>query len=187
MKPVKTIGHSNHPIERFVALLKAGGVERLVDVRSTPWSRRHPQFGRENLAKSLAEAGIAYVHEGAALGGKPAAGGSYDQLAARPDFKDGLDRVIAGANDKTLCLMCAEKEPLDCHRTVLVSRRLAERGVEIEHLLADGSTRPHHAVEETLLGKEAAPDLFEDRAARLARAWRRLEAKWGRAGTAEGE
>ncbi|MBU8874015.1 DUF488 domain-containing protein [Reyranella sp. MMS21-HV4-11] len=187
MKSVKTIGHSNHPIERFVALLKAGGVDRLVDVRSTPWSRRHPQFGREKLAKSLAEAGIAYVHEGAALGGKPAAGGSYDQLAARPDFKAGLDRVIEGADGKTLCLMCAEKEPLDCHRTVLLSRRLAERGVTIEHLLADGGTQPHHAVEEVLLGKEAAPDLFEDRAARLARAWRRLETKWGRAGTGEGE
>jgi uncharacterized protein (DUF488 family) len=187
MKTVKTIGHSNHPIERFVALLKAGGVERLVDVRSTPWSRRHPQFGRDRLAKSLADAGIAYVHEGAALGGKPQGGGSYDQLAARPDFKAGLDRLIEGANDSPLCLMCAEKEPLDCHRTVLVSRRLAERGVAVEHLLADGGTRPHHAVEEALLGKEAAPDLFEDRAARLARAWRRLEAKWGRAGTGEGE
>ena len=187
MKPIKTIGHSNHPIERFVALLKAGGVERLVDVRSTPWSRRHPQFGRDKLAKSLAEAGIAYVHEGAALGGKPEGGAGYDQLAARPEFKSALDRVIDGASETTQCLMCAEKEPLDCHRTVLVSRRLAERGVAIEHLLADGSMRPHHEVEETVLGKEAAPDLFEDRAARLTRLWRRLETKWGRAGTGEGE
>ncbi len=191
MKPIKTIGHSNHPIERFVALLKAGGVERLVDVRSTPWSRRHPQFGRENLARSLAEAGIAYAHEGAALGGKPAStsegSGSYDRLAARPEFSSALDRVVDGARTTTLCLMCAEKEPLDCHRTVLVSRRLAERGVKVEHLLADGSTRPHHEVEETVLGKDAAPDLFEDRAARLARAWRRLEAKRGRAGTGDGE
>lgn len=185
MKPVKTIGHSNHSIERFVALLKAGGVERLVDVRSTPWSRRHPQFGQKNLARSLAEAGIDYAHEGSALGGKPEAGGSYDQLAARPEFTAALDRVIDGARDSVLCLMCAEKEPLDCHRTVLVSRRLAERGVTIEHLLADGGTRSHHAVEETLLGKEAAPDLFEDRTARLTRAWRRLETRWGRAGERE--
>lgn len=185
MKPVKTIGHSNHSIERFVALLKAGGIECLVDVRSTPWSRRHPQFGQKNLARSLAEAGIAYVHEGAALGGKPQAGGSYDQLAARPEFKAALDRVIDSAQDTVLCLMCAEKEPLDCHRTVLVSRRLAERGVAVEHLLADGGLRPHREVEETVLGKEFAPDLFEDRAARLARAWRRLESKWGRAGEGE--
>jgi uncharacterized protein (DUF488 family) len=185
MNPVKTIGHSNHPIERFMALLKAGGVGRLVDVRSTPWSRRHPQFGQKNLARSLADAGIAYVHEGAALGGKPQAGGSYDQLAARPEFKAALDRVIDGAQHAVQCLMCAEKEPLDCHRTVLVSRRLAERGVKIEHLLADSGIRFHHEVEETLLGKEAAPDLFEDRTARLARAWRRLETKWGRASQGE--
>ena len=178
---IKTIGHSNHPIERFVDLLKAGGVEAVVDVRSTPYSRRFPQFGRERLAQSLAAAGILYRYEGAALGGKPnpgksGGGGSYDELAARPEFTDALGRLIAGAADATLCLMCAEKEPLDCHRTVLVSRRLAERGVAIEHLLADGRREPHAAIEERLLASDerGAPDLFttaEDRAARLARAY----------------
>ena len=74
MKPIRTIGHSNHPIERFVGLLQAAGIALLVDVRSMPYSRRFPQFGKERLAKSLAAAGIAYVHEGAALGGKPAGG-----------------------------------------------------------------------------------------------------------------
>ncbi|MBI3197109.1 MAG: DUF488 domain-containing protein [Rhodospirillales bacterium] len=171
MKPIKTIGHSNHPIERFVDLLKTGGVEVLVDVRSMPWSRRFPQFGKDRLAKALAEAGIDYLHEGAALGGKPQSGGSYDDLARRPDFADALGRLTARAGKTTVCLMCAEKEPLDCHRTVLVSRRLAERGVAIEHLLADGGTRTHAEIEETLLGKDAGPDLFEDRATRLARAW----------------
>ncbi len=168
---IKTLGHSNHPIERFVELLTAGGVKVLVDVRSTPWSRRFPQFGKERLAKALAEAGIAYLHEGAALGGKPEGGGSYDDLAARPAFREALDRLATRADASTLCLMCAEKEPLDCHRTVLVSRRLAERGVAIEHLLADGGIRPHAEIEEALLGRAAAPDLFDDRATRLARAW----------------
>ena len=87
MKPIKTIGHSNHPIERFVELLKAGGVERLVDVRSMPWSRRFPQFGRERLAKSLAEAGIDYAWEGEALGGKPKAGGGYDEPRRGPSSR----------------------------------------------------------------------------------------------------
>jgi uncharacterized protein (DUF488 family) len=176
MKPIKTIGHSNQPIDRFVDLLKAGGVETLVDVRSTPYSRRFPQFGRERLATSLALNGILYRYEGTALGGKPKDGGSYDDLASRPEFNGALDRLIAGAADTTLCLMCAEKEPLDCHRTVLVARRLAERGAAIEHLLADGRQAPHVAIEEKLLaaGGDGAPDLFttpEDRATRLARAW----------------
>src|SRR5260370_21328912 len=176
MKPIKTIGHSNHPIERFVDLLKAGGVALMVDVRSMPYSRRFPQFGKERLARSLAAAGIGYIHEGAALGGKPEGGGDYDALAEQSAFKDALGRLSERAESTTLCLMCAEKEPLDCHRTVLVSRRLAERGVAIDHLLADGGTRPHREVEEALLAKNGGPDLFdadlfEDRAARLGGAW----------------
>jgi uncharacterized protein (DUF488 family) len=175
MTSIKTIGHSNHPIERFVELLVKGGVSLLVDVRSMPYSRRFPQFSREPLKKSLAEAGIDYVWEGAALGGKPEAGGSYDTLAARPQFNEALDRLIASREDATPCLMCAEKEPLDCHRTVLVSRRLAERGVAIEHLLADGAVRPHEDIEEALLEKSGGADLFEDRNQRLARAYQGRE------------
>jgi len=183
---IKTIGHSNHPIQRFVDLLTAGGVKLLVDVRSLPWSRRFPQFGKERLTQSLADAGIAYVHESALGGkpegrGKPEGGASYDALAARPAFNAALARLIDRAQDTTVCLMCAEKEPLDCHRTVLVSRRLAERGVAIEHLLADGATRPHSDVEEALLAKSAGPDLFEDRAARLARAYQARERAMKRA------
>lgn len=165
---IKTIGHSNHPVERFVDLLKNGSVRLLVDVRSMPWSRRHPQFGKERLAKSLDAAGIAYAWEGAALGGK---GDAYNTIAAQPAFKEALDRLIDRSKSTNVCLMCAEKEPLDCHRTVLVSRRLAERGVAIEHLLADGSTRPHHDVEEALLTKTAGGDLFDDRAQLLARTY----------------
>ena len=183
MKPIKTIGHSNHPIEHFVGLLKRVDVALLVDVRSMPYSRRYPQFGKERLAKSLAAAGIGYVHEGAALGGKPEGGSDYDALAARPAFQDALGRLIERAESTTLCLMCAEKEPLDCHRTVLVSRRLAERGTAIEHLLADGTTKPHGEIEEALLKKSGGDDLFEDRTARLARAYTaREKAMKGKAG-----
>ena len=166
---IKTIGHSTHSIERFVDLLKNGGVELLVDVRSMPYSRRHPQFGLEKLVKSLEAAGIAYAWEGEVLGGK--SGGSYIAAAARPEFKDALGRLIERSADTTVCLMCAEREPLDCHRTVLVSRRLAERGAAIEHLLADGSTRPHAEIEEKLLAKKAGGDLFDDRSRLLEQAY----------------
>jgi uncharacterized protein (DUF488 family) len=175
MTAIKTIGHSNHPIERFLALLKAAGVQRLVDVRSMPWSRRFPQFGRERLEKSLKEAGIDYVWEGEALGGKPQDGGGYDEMAARPEFKRAIGRVIEQSTGTSLCLMCAEKEPLECHRVLLVSRRLAERGTAIEHLLADGTTKPHATIEEALLKKAGGEDLFEDRAARLARGYQARE------------
>jgi uncharacterized protein (DUF488 family) len=158
---IRTIGHSNHPIERFVELLQKGGVDEVIDVRSQPYSRRFPQFGREKLAAALAAAGIVYRWEGEALGGKP--------RAAAPNFEAGIDRVLARGSERRVALMCAEKEPLDCHRVHLVSRRLVERGAEIEHLLADGEVRPHRSVEEALLDKEG--DLFEDRATRLARAY----------------
>jgi uncharacterized protein (DUF488 family) len=167
---IKTIGHSNHPIEKFIDLLVRGGVALLVDVRSTPYSRRFPQFGRERLQKSLAEAGIDYVWEGESLGGMAKGVKSYGEAAARPDFKAALDRVIETAAETQLCLMCAEKEPMDCHRTVLVSRRLAERGAAVEHLLADGMVRAHAQIEEALLTKTGA-DLFDDRATLLAQAY----------------
>jgi uncharacterized protein (DUF488 family) len=159
---IKTIGHSNHPIARFVELLKQGGVDELIDVRSKPYSRRFPQFSRERLAESLAVAGIAYLWEGEALGGKP--------RAAPPKFEAAIDRVLERSAERSVALMCAEKEPLDCHRVHLVARRLAERGADIVHLLADGTVWPHRDVEEALLKKQGG-DLFEDRAERLARAY----------------
>ena len=167
---IRTIGHSNHPIEKFIDLLVRGGVALLVDVRSMPYSRRFPHFSREQLQKSLSEAGIDYVWEGEALGGMAKSVKSYGEAAARPEFKAALDRVIGTAAETPLCLMCAEKEPMDCHRTVLVSRRLVERGAAVEHLLADGTARTHAHIEEALLRKAGA-DLFDDRATLLAQAY----------------
>lgn len=162
MTTIKTIGHSNHPIEKFVDLLQKGGVDELIDVRSVPYSRRFPHFSRERLEKTLADAGIAYLWEGEALGGKP--------RAAAPTFEAAIDRVLERSRERSVALMCAEKEPLDCHRVHLVSRRLAERGADIVHLLADGSVRPHRDVEDALLRKEGG-ELLEDRDTRLARAY----------------
>ncbi len=167
MTTIATIGHSNHPIERFLDLLAAGDVALLVDVRSVPYSRRFPQFGRERLTASLKSAGIGYLWEGEALGGKA---GGYNEAATRPAFRDSLDRLQALGRTTPLCLMCAEKDPLACHRTVLVARRLAERGVAVRHFLADGIVQPHATIEETLLGT-GTDDLFDNRDRRLARAW----------------
>lgn len=147
---VLTIGHSTLPIGAFLDLLNRHGVTAVADVRSSPFSRFNPQFNRESLARSLKEVGIAYVFLGDALGARAEDPScyvegrvQYDRLARRPVFREAIARVMKGAADHRIALMCAEKEPLDCHRTLLVARALDADGVPVAHILADGSLEPH--------------------------------------------
>lgn len=181
-----TIGHSNHPIERFLALLRAAGVTAIADVRSIPASRRYPWFTGTRLAARLEAEGIAYVALGAALGGRPRdprlfrdGVADYAAMARTDAFRAGLDRVGEGARGFRVCLMCAEREPLDCHRCLLVAPALAARGFRIGHILADATIEPHTQTENRLLALAGGqPDLFADRDRRVAAAYAR------RAGTA---
>jgi uncharacterized protein (DUF488 family) len=181
-----TIGHSNHPIERFLDLVRGAGVTAIADVRSTPASRRCPWFNATRFAPALEAAGIAYAPLGDALGGRPRdprlyrdGVADYAAMARTEEFRAGLDRVGEGARRYRVCLMCAEREPLDCHRCLLVTRALAERGFAVGHVLADATIEPHGQTEERLLKLAgAAADLFADRRQRLAAAYAR------RAGTA---
>jgi uncharacterized protein (DUF488 family) len=177
-----TIGHSNHPIERFLELARGAGITAIADVRSTPASRRYPWFNQARLAPRLAQEGIAYVPLGDALGGRPRdfrlyrddGTADYDAMARTDDFRAGLDRVAEGARRFRVCLMCAEREPLDCHRCLLVARALAERGLAIGHVLVDGAIEPHAQTEERLLKLARIPaDLFADRGQRVAAAYAR--------------
>jgi uncharacterized protein (DUF488 family) len=177
-----TVGHSNHPVERFLALLKDARVETIVDVRSKPFSRRFPWFSQARLAERLRAEGIAYLPRGEALGGRPADPAlmrdgiaDYEAMAATPAFQAALDGVIADAQETRSCLMCAEREPLDCHRCLLITRALAERGVNVGHILADGTVEPHDATENRLLAlTRTDADLFAtERVGRLADAYRR--------------
>jgi Protein of unknown function, DUF488 len=152
---ILTIGHSTHPMERFLGLLKAAGITAVTDVRSRPYSRLNPQFNRESLKKALGAAGIKYVFLGKELGARSEDPNcyrngqvQYDILSGTELFRQGIERVLAGAKRYRIALMCAEKEPLDCHRTILVARRLVEQGVQVSHILADGSVETHeHAIE----------------------------------------
>jgi uncharacterized protein (DUF488 family) len=151
---VYTVGHSNHPIERFVELLRRPGSTAVADVRSVPYSRRCPQFGRPRLERSLRESGIAYVYLGGELGGRPTDPAllkdgkpDYERMAAAPAFAAGLDRIVDGTHRYRIAIMCAEREPLDCHRFLLVSPRLLERGVGVRHILADGTVEPHEVTQ----------------------------------------
>lgn len=149
---ILTIGHSNHETGDFLALLARHGVRTLVDVRSWPGSRRLPQFNKATLETALQGANIAYEWRGEALGGKaedPALLGpdgkpDYPAMAARPQFQDALNDLIAEARETALAIMCAEGDPARCHRTLLVGAALASRGVEITHILRDGTMAADH-------------------------------------------
>ena len=158
--PVLTIGHSNHALDSFIALLHQHHITALADVRSAPYSRFNPQFNRESLASSLKRCGIEYVYLGHALGGRsndPTCyeGGRvrYDRVAETESFQHGLDRVVHGAAKHRIVLLCAEREPLECHRTLLVAPALDERGVEVEHIHADGRLESHGETMDRLLDR----------------------------------
>jgi uncharacterized protein (DUF488 family) len=147
---VYTIGHSNHTIEAFIALLKKHGITALADVRSAPYSRFQPQFNKDALERSLKAEGIKYVFLGKELGARSNDRSCYQSgrvryplLAKTVLFRKGLERVMAGAQDFKIAIMCAEKEPLECHRTLLVSRALEAEHATVQHVLADGHLESH--------------------------------------------
>ena len=158
---VLTIGHSNHTLEVFFALLARHRVSVLADVRSAPYSRFNPHFNREPLAAALETAGLRYVYLGCELGGRSDDRSCYengriryDRLARTARFRAGLERVVQGAPGRRLALMCAEREPLRCHRTLLV-----DRGVDVAHILPDGGLEPHRSAMDRLLAAfDLAPD-----------------------------
>ena len=152
-----TIGHSTHDWSVFVALLRRHGITAIADVRSQPTSRL-PQYVKAELQASLKEVGIEYVFLGRELGARRDEPECYDdihavyeRIAELPAFREGLDRIVRGLEKHRIALMCAEKEPLDCHRTVLICRHLRRRGIPIGHILADGSLEDHEATERRLL------------------------------------
>jgi uncharacterized protein (DUF488 family) len=149
--PVYTIGHSTHPLERLIDLLRKHQVTAVCDVRSTPYSRMNPQFNREELKQQLRLHDIAYVFLGKELGARsddPSCyvGGKvqYSRLARTESFRSGLCRIQDGRKKYQVALMCAEKEPLDCHRTILVGRALEEDlNIPVSHIHANGVLERH--------------------------------------------
>jgi uncharacterized protein (DUF488 family) len=144
--PVLTIGHSNHPIEKFIGLLRQHGVEVLVDARSQPFSRFSPQFSRKALEPAVTEASIRYLFMGDLLGGRPEAREcygtdgkvDYDRVEAQEFYQRGIERLLDGIARFRVCIMCAEEDPSHCHRRLLVTRTLVRRGVEVRHIRRNG-------------------------------------------------
>jgi uncharacterized protein (DUF488 family) len=153
---IYTVGHSTHSWEDFLKLLAAHDIEVVADVRSKPYSRFNPQFNRDALASGLEEAGRRYLFLGKELGGKPqdpdrplADELVWEYIRSRPQFKEGLTKLLGEARHAKVCLLCAEADPARCHRGQLLAPELEGQGVEVRHILADGSILKHQDIQKS--------------------------------------
>jgi uncharacterized protein (DUF488 family) len=154
-----TLGHSAHPIERFLGLLAAYEIRMLADVRTVPASRFHPQYGKRALEMALTGAGIAYVYLGEGLGGRPADASLYppevdhpvkDRPHPMPDFSlvmqrefftRGIEELLALAGGQRTAILCSEEDPARCHRQLLIAVYLARHApdVHVWHIRGSGA------------------------------------------------
>lgn len=166
-----TIGHSNHVIDAFIKLLKLHNINLIIDVRSVPYSRFTPWFNRENIKVKLEGNNISYLYMGDSLGARytdpellfPDGKVDFKKIRERKEFKESISKAIErirGGN--IVSLMCSEKDPLMCHRFVLISYQLAKEGIIVEHILENGDTKLNGDLEKELLNK------YEDKHGQIA-------------------
>ncbi len=168
-KILYTIGHSNQKIEDFISLLKRYGINCIADVRSTPYSHYNPQFNRELLSVELDSVNIDYVYLGDQLGARPSDAHCYNEnrvnfeyLAKTEQFHAGLDRLVDISSKYRVAIMCAEKDPIECHRFVLVCRNLKKLGFHIKHIHSDGGIEDNSDAERRMVRMlKIEPTLFE--------------------------
>lgn len=180
MKELLTIGHSVQTVERFVELLKRHGVNALCDVRSSPYSRFTPQFNRESLKEEAARHRIHYLYLGGELGPRSSDPACYEngkvqynRLAGKEIFQQGISRLRKGMATYRIALMCAEKEPLTCHRMLLICRNMRGDDILIRHILEDGSLEDNRDTEQRLMKllKIDPADLFSTEEEQIQRAY----------------
>ncbi|MFP4574881.1 MAG: DUF488 family protein, partial [Coleofasciculus sp.] len=155
-----TIGHSNHTIEDFISLLQQHGVTALADVRSHPYSRFLSHFKRQELEEALSKEKIDYLFLGQELGARPnhsqcyvKGKAVYEKIAATEIFQDGIKKVLKELEKHRIALMCAEKDPLTCHRAILVCQHLRHSNLQINHILKNGILESHSDLEDRMLYK----------------------------------
>ena len=164
-----TVGHSNHTIEFFIDLLQRHKINIIVDVRSVPYSRYCTQFNKKNLSVVLEAANIHYIFFGKELGARPEDPACYEGgcvnfkcILKRKEFINGLKRLLECVGKYHVAMMCSEKEPLDCHRTILLCRTLRQYNIGIKHILEDGRVEDHNDTERRLVKiLKIKPTLFE--------------------------
>lgn len=158
MNKLFTIGYSSFEISDFINVLKKNNINAVADVRSSPYSKFKPDFNRENLKVSLKENGIEYVFLGDNCGARiedPSCyvngKASYDLIKETEQFRIGLNRIIKGLKKYTITLLCAEKDPITCHRNILICRNLKQFDIAIFHILSMDKVENNTQSEERLL------------------------------------
>jgi len=161
---VFSLGHSNLPIERFLEILTQSEVTAIADVRSSPYSSRSPWFNQRDLKLRLKEAGIAYAFLGMELGGRPkepalyrAGVADYSAMAKTSTYLRGLERLLSGAERHCVAMVCSERDPLECHRCLLIGRSLAELSIDTCHIHQDGRRELQSQAVKRLLKEEKIP------------------------------
>ena len=177
-----TIGYSPHTLDSFLRLLKKYQITALADVRSSPYSQYKPEFNKESLSVFLKANNIAYVFLGDQCGARVKdlscyVNGKVDYklVAESQIFQDGLKRIRKGMEKYRIVLMCAEKDPITCHRTILICRSLFTPNIYIKHILDNGEVEDHKSSEHRLLNlvKLNQQDLFRNEQQRLDDAYAR--------------
>lgn len=184
MTQVLTVGHSTQGVQPFIGLLRQHSVSAVADVRSKPYSRFAPQFNREALKSKLAEENIGYAFLGEQLGARSRdrecyvdGRVQYALLAQTETFKHGLERLLHGAEAERIAVMCTEKDPLDCHRTLLVANALVQHGLQVAHIHTDGRLETNDDALDRLVRQHGLeqPDLFRSPTEIALEAMRRQE------------
>jgi len=161
---IYTVGHSTHTIERFIHLLKLHLITAICDVRSNPYSKFNPQFNRESLKKEFERNDIVYVFLGSELGGRTNNSNcilngrvQYKCIAKTEKFNQGMDRILKGVKKYRIALMCSEKDPISCHRAILICRHLRHKNFQIMHILENGKLEENNALEKRLMELHKIP------------------------------
>lgn len=162
MGELYSIGHSKHEFNKFLKMLKDNNIDYLLDVRSSPFSKYAETYNKDNLKDLLDQNGIVYWHMGGYFGARPEEKELYTQenyldfekVRAGKKFQDGVKSVLTGLNEgKNIVLMCTERDPMDCHRAIMVSKGFLDAGVNVKHILPDGSIETQKELENRMLEK----------------------------------
>lgn len=175
-----SLGHSNLEFPDFLNLLKRAQVTAVADVRSSPFSGRYPWFSRREMKDNLKEAGLFYAFLGKELGGRPTSPNlyrgnvaDYTAMSNTDLFKSGITRLLQGRETHRIAMVCSERDPLHCHRCLLIGRHLARHAIQVTHLRFDGGRESQTQVEDRMLLEENlfSGDLLKTDSDRLAEAY----------------